>query len=472
VNRWTDGLGYGHDDIWSRQDKWNITYCVSTASFGTAYSRVVSFMEKAAAGWENAADVRYVHVASEDGSCTTSNMNVKYNVVRQDWVLDKDGNIVLGKDGNPVPWIAGMSFPSEVRAKRQLIVGNSASWDDAFLLAVFIHEFGHSLGFRHEHIRVTQTLDNCIELDGKWRALTPYDNISAMHYPFCNGWGWPGYDKNFITEWDVEGAQSVYEAPTNVLNTYDGTVYARQRSTGDLYKHSASGWQKIGNPGQAFVTVSNTLYGQTPGRGSPVKYIPGSGWTTLGGPAGQIFNCGPSPSAVTGALCATVPSTGDLARYDAVTGSWTIIGGPGSRFRASQQKLFALTPRQDSTAMLGASGWVLVGDAAAELIGGGSNMYRLTFDRNWIQTYVEASSTWQTIGGTGRQFLASDVWVYGLRPDASYVMRYAGTSWYSIHGPAARMYGSYGHLYVTNPATESIDSYDPLTGYWTNLGKP
>lgn len=46
------------------------------------------------------------------------------------------------------------------------------------------------------------------------------------------------------------------------------------------------------------------------------------------------------------------------------------------------------------------------------------------------------------------------------------------TSWYSIHGPAARMYGSYGHLYVTSPTTESIDSYDPLTGAWTRLGKP
>ena len=32
-------------------------------------------------------------------------------------------------------------------------------------------------------------------------------------------------------------------------------------------------------PGQAFVAVGNTLYGQTPGRGSPVKYT-GAGWVT------------------------------------------------------------------------------------------------------------------------------------------------------------------------------------------------
>jgi hypothetical protein len=50
-------------------------------------------------------------------------------------------------------------------------------------------------------------------------------------------------------------------------------------------------------------------------------------------------------------------------------------------------------------------------------------------------------------------------------------MKYAGTQWNAIHGPATRSFGSNGFLFATNP-DGTIERYEPATNTWTNLGKP
>lgn len=444
----------GKDDLWNTSDRWNITYCIRTADFGTDYSRLVEMMHRAASGWEAAADVRFVHVKSLDGStCNRQNTSVKYNVERNgSWT------------GNGL--VAGMGFPSFSRSSRYLELGKTSAWTDEELLAVLTHEMGHSLGFVHEH----DTASGCnfvTDDTAGYRQLTCYDGRSAMHYPSEAGWLDPvGHILNFISQRDVEGAQAAYGAPTNVVNTSDGTVYARRRSSGDLYRRNANGtWTKVGGPGQAFVAVGNTLYGQTPGGGSPVKYT-GKGWVIIGGPAGQIFPC-------LGTLCATDKTTGNVAKYNGSSG-WTIIGGPGSRFASTSTQLFGIGPWQDDYVArysgAGAS-WSIVGGGASELFGGGASMYRLTNVKDAIQRNA-GGSTWTTIGGSGRQFLTNGSNVYGLRPDGSWIMKYVGTKWISIHGSAARMYGSAGNLYATASSDEHIERYNASTNTWQNLGKP
>ncbi|MBZ4422954.1 hypothetical protein [Myxococcus sp. RHSTA-1-4] len=49
---------------------------------------------------------------------------------------------------------------------------------------VLRHELGHILGFRHEHTHPAS--GTCFE-DSDWRALTPYDPSSVMHYQWCSG---------------------------------------------------------------------------------------------------------------------------------------------------------------------------------------------------------------------------------------------------------------------------------------------
>lgn len=443
------------DDTWSRTERVNITYCVRPADFGTDYDRLVLMIQKAASGWENAADVRWVHVKNLDNStdCTRSQTGVKYNVER---------NTSIGPNAG---LFAGMGFPSFGRSNRYLELGRTWEWTDEELLAVLTHELGHSLGMVHEHDTVAGCTYATVDPNG-YRQLTCYDGRSAMHYPFEAGWLDPNRDLNIISQWDVEGAQSVYGAPTNVINLANGTVFARQRATGDIYQRSGGNWVKIGGPGQAFVAVGNTLYGQTPGGGSPVKYT-GNGWVYIGGPAGQIFPC-------LGTLCATVPTSGNIVKYDATANTWSTIGGPGSRFASTSTQLFGVGPwTDDYVAQYSGSGqsWSIVGGGAGELFGGGTSMYRLTNLKDAIQRY-DGNSNWTTIGGAGRQFLTNGSNVYGLRPDHSFIMKYNVTQWNSIHGAAARMYGTSGYLFATSTVDESIEQYNAGANTWTALGKP
>jgi hypothetical protein len=447
----------GQDDLWSRTDRWNITYCVST-NLGSNQAQMLTSAQKAMAAWEAAADVRFVHLTSEDSNCTTANPNVKLPIVR-------------GPDD--MAFTADCGLPSYDKSIRQLRIKWPAgtTFSDQLLTAIAMHELGHGIGFRHEHIRDPNP-GGCAE-GGSWRGLTPYDGMSVMHYPTCPGWTDTSWTWNFMTQWDIEGAQSVYGAPTNVINLDNGTVFARQRSTGNLYQRSGSGWSIVGGPGQAFVAVGNTLYGQTPGRGSPVVFTPGVGWSYVGGPSGQIFNCG-------GYLCATDPNSGSIARR--VGTSWSFIGGAGARFASSiagGSGLFGITPNEHSIARYNGSGanWTLIGDDASEIFGGGNGMFRLTTDRNYIQRY-DGPYSWTTIGGAGRQFLptagSTKNALYALTPDANWVMQYNTTQWNSIGGPAARLYGTAGQLYATDPNDETIWHYNTSgsSPFWESFGHP
>jgi hypothetical protein len=450
-------LSSGGDNTWSRADRAAIKYCIDKVSAKDQYDRIRHAMWKATNAWETAADVNFIHVVTEDDDCTKTNPNVKFDI----WV-------------DPTATGGLMGYPRHARKDLHLRLGDVGGetpgedpWADDYLLAVLLHELGHSLGFPHEHARHAADDGACkAESASTFRVLTPHDNVSAMHYTSCSDWGDPLHAWNFLSQWDIEGAQSVYEAPTNVVNASDGTVYARKRSTGDFYRRSSAGsWTKIGGPGQAFLTVGNTLYGQRPGRGEPVKYNSGTSWTTIGDAAGQIFECA-------GAVCATNPTTQDVFRYSPSSGSWTKIGGPGSYFRATDTKLFGITPFQDGVAQWSGSGasWSIVGNAATQLFGGGTSMYRLDEERDAIEKY-SSGSTWTKIGSNIAGVHASGGSVYLL---GGSVFKYSGSgqNWTNIRPAAARLYGAYGKLYVTTLSTEDIEVYSGSGSSWTSLGKP
>lgn len=180
----------GSDDRWSDAEAQNITYCVSQSSFGSRYNAVVTAMEHAAGAWENAGRVNFVHDASQDGNCARNNKNVVFDV-RQ---------VCTGR------YLARAFFPSSSRSSREVLIdctsfGNISPYS---LDGVLRHELGHTIGFRHEHTRPESGV--CFE-DTSWRALTPYDSASVMHYPQCNG---TNNGDLTLTSRDRSGAGALY----------------------------------------------------------------------------------------------------------------------------------------------------------------------------------------------------------------------------------------------------------------------
>jgi len=180
----------GRDDVWSASTAQNLTYCVSSSSFGSRYSTVVNAMNNATAAWEGAARVNFVHVSSLDGSCSSRTSGVVFNV----------------RQVSTSQYLARAFFPSSSRRSREILIstssfGNISPWT---LTGVLRHELGHTIGLRHEHTRPES--GTCFE-DNNWRALTTYDSSSVMHYPQCNG---TNTGDLVLTTRDQTGASSLY----------------------------------------------------------------------------------------------------------------------------------------------------------------------------------------------------------------------------------------------------------------------
>ncbi len=180
----------GRDDLWPRTSRQSLTYCIDAVGFGAAASSVAAALTQASADWEKSANVHFVHAAGEDARCTRSNGEVMFDV-----------RPVKGR-----AYLARSFFPSQGRAVRELLIDQTAlpppkPWS---LTGVVRHELGHVLGLRHEHTRLRS--NPCFE-DSDWRAVTPYDRRSVMHYPQCAG---VKSGDLLLTDLDRQGIATLY----------------------------------------------------------------------------------------------------------------------------------------------------------------------------------------------------------------------------------------------------------------------
>jgi hypothetical protein len=180
----------GVDDRLTESRSHDITYCVSQSSFGSRYNTVVTAMANAAAAWEAAGDLEYVHLSQFDGNCTASQSGVFFDV----------------RQTSQTSFLARAFFPSYGRSSRNILIstsafGNISPWT---MTGILRHELGHIGGFRHEHIRAPG--NPCPE-SGSSRAVTAYDAASVMHYPQCNG---TQNGDLVLTNLDREGTAAIY----------------------------------------------------------------------------------------------------------------------------------------------------------------------------------------------------------------------------------------------------------------------
>lgn len=185
----------GVDVKWDAVQRKNLTYCVSDA-FGAQKAQVVAAMKFASEdGWEKFADVDFTYLPSQDANCTADNIAVLFDVSPIDGA----------------PYTARAFFPNSPRHERNVLI-DSTAFDPQIavpLQNILAHELGHTLGFRHEHIRPEAAATECAE-DTQFRGITPYDSASVMHYPQCNGTS----TTLSFTARDQQGVQMIYGPPT------------------------------------------------------------------------------------------------------------------------------------------------------------------------------------------------------------------------------------------------------------------
>jgi serralysin len=197
---YTTGVG-GADIKWSATEQINITYCIGATFNAANKTKIVDSMTAAATnGWELFANVKFVHVAAQDGAaCTSANNNVVFDI-----------NQVTGQ-----PYLARAFFPNSPRAERNVLVDTTAldpATSGYSLTNIMAHELGHTLGFRHEHVRPeaqNPAATACNE-GNEFRGIGAYDQNSVMHYPQCNG------NPNSVlafTQLDKDGVKAIYGAP-------------------------------------------------------------------------------------------------------------------------------------------------------------------------------------------------------------------------------------------------------------------
>lgn len=211
----------GGPNVWSPSQKRQLTYCVKNDS--PHYAALVQGMNDAARKWEEAADVDFIHLSQFDSSCTVSQTGVLFRVdihedadpcepsatgdMTSDWMEDPNG----GGTCRPVArFVARGFFPDYapnlrvIKVNTYFLTGTIADHDAA--TRSLLHELGHVLGFRHEHIRIT-TSNDCPKEDGGVNALTDYDPHSVMNYGGSCG----GYRNRFgLSSLDRQGVRNVY----------------------------------------------------------------------------------------------------------------------------------------------------------------------------------------------------------------------------------------------------------------------
>ena len=175
-------------NIWSEKDRFSLTFCVSDR-FGKKKEMVAQAAVEAAKTWMDHANVKFIYTGE-----------------------DSDNECLRRKATTFSILIAHRRSPYEVKAfwpctknENRKILVNERILTSSFkrIRGIMTHEFGHVLGFRHEHTHPDSS--RCHE-DGPFKPVTDYDKKSIMHYMTCGGTT-PGY---YLSELDKIGAAKVY----------------------------------------------------------------------------------------------------------------------------------------------------------------------------------------------------------------------------------------------------------------------
>eukprot|EP00164_Ancoracysta_twista_P006624 GFYU01009253.1.p1 GENE.GFYU01009253.1~~GFYU01009253.1.p1 ORF type:complete len:753 (-),score=25.94 GFYU01009253.1:1456-3714(-) len=120
----------------------------------------------------------------------------------------------------------GVSFSPKGREENRILqLNDAAALDFVRVRAVLIHEIGHIVGFRHEHLSAPKDVllpEYCREETTQHlRRLSPYDAHSVMAYPGCGGTqSWQSFTFD-LSRGDVAGCQTIYGNSTAMTREHE-----------------------------------------------------------------------------------------------------------------------------------------------------------------------------------------------------------------------------------------------------------
>jgi serralysin len=202
--------GVERDDVWAYPQRLDLTYCVGSGFDSTQLTQLLPALDAAAEEWSRIAGVRHRRVTTS-GTCNENDNSV---------VFDVRGVTNAG-------WLASAFYPGNERAKRTLKVDSSAFTHNELgmdLRQILLHELGHTLGFRHEHIWLQSHPDGCLEavVSPFPRLLSPtYDEDSVMFYYFCRTPPGGGYQ---LSMYDINGVVSLYGLAPALINAISPSI--------------------------------------------------------------------------------------------------------------------------------------------------------------------------------------------------------------------------------------------------------
>ncbi|MGW4945810.1 matrixin family metalloprotease [Actinoplanes sp. NPDC004185] len=173
-----------------------LTFCVLRETFPDQqkYEIAAQNMQLAAQQWMDVCGIEFRYLQEFDTSTSLRPEGVVFPVRH----IDASG-----------AFIAAAFFPTDEKSRWRVLIDPSYYGTSFDQVGVLRHELGHTLGFRHEHIRSAAPAVCPDESTSGTVDLTAYDPKSVMHY-FCGG---VGSRELAITEVDRTGAQLVYGPP-------------------------------------------------------------------------------------------------------------------------------------------------------------------------------------------------------------------------------------------------------------------